>query len=581
VGRHISLIIPPDRIKEEEQIIASIRAGDRFEHFETERRVKGGRLIPVSLTISPIKDDDGNVIGASKIARDITSQKLAESERQKFVTLVENSTDFIGMCDLDGNPFFVNQAGLSMVGLADIDEARKTNVADFFFPEDRDRVVNEFLPAVKMNGNGEMDVRFRHFRTGEARWMAYKVVTLSDSVGNPVAYATVSQDLTERKAIEDSLRTLASDLSDANRRKNEFLAMLAHELRNPLAPISNTVQALRFGPRSPETVRLASELLERHVGQMSRLVDDLLDMSRISRGKMQLRREHVELGPIIAQAVEVAQVLCRNLNQELTVATPSHPVHVDADPVRLAQVIGNLLNNACKFTSEGGHIQLTVTVQNGTVTISVRDNGIGIPADKLPHVFEMFMQVDTSLERMSDGLGIGLTLVKAIVDVHGGSIAARSEGAGRGTEFTVTLPAVAAAGTSSAATRPADVANGTARRVLVVDDNVDGAESLAMLLRMSGHETTTAHDGPAAVDVARRFMPHAILLDIGLPKMSGFEVCRRIRSEDWGRDVFMVAVTGWGQDEDRNRSRDAGFDAHLVKPVDHKALLGMIATGAS
>ena len=431
VGRHISLVIPPDRIAEEDEIVANLRAGTRIEHFETERLRSDGRRILVSLTISPIKDEAGTVVGASKIVRDVTLQrqaeqrerqlleeaaaanakfhaffeqgalfagimdvngtildanrlsweacgytkeqivgkpfwdgpwwapsadlveqikaasgqaaagqtfraelpyfvadgsertadvtiqpirddagrvlflaptgiditdrKRAEADRERFVTLIENSTDFIGICDLDGIPFFVNRAGLEMVGLDDFEQARRTPVGSFFFPEDQPRIMQEFLPSVLEKGHGEIEVRFRHFKTGDARWMAYKVLTLPDAEGRPVAFATVSQDVTERKRLEDNLRSLATDLSEMDRRKNEFLAMLAHELRNPLAPISNATRTLRMGGHDADALRSASETLERQVRQLSRLVDDLLDMSRITRGTIELRREPIEL----------------------------------------------------------------------------------------------------------------------------------------------------------------------------------------------------------------------------------------------------------------------------------------------
>jgi PAS domain S-box-containing protein len=576
VGRHISLIIPADRITEEERIITSLKAGQRIDHFETERGRSDGQRIPVSLTISPIKDDAGNVIGASKIARDISDRKRAEAERQKFVSLVESSTDFIGMCDLNGVPFFVNRAGLEMVGLADLEEARRTPVASFFFPEDQRQIVDEFFPAVLERGHGEIEVRFRHFKTGDARWMAYKVITLPDAAGRPAAFATVSQDVSERKRLEDSLRRLASDLSDADRRKNEFLAMLAHELRNPLAPISNAARALRLSGNDPAAVQTASEMLERQVGQMARLVDDLLDMSRITTGRIELRRERIELAPIVYQAVEAARAVYRSQNHELLVTLPPEPVYLDADPVRLAQVIGNLLNNAAKFTDKGGHIALTVERHGGQAVIRVKDDGIGIAREHLPIIFDMFAQIDTSLERSRDGLGIGLTLVRTLVEMHDGSVEVHSGGPGRGSEFVIRLPVhMESAVAPSLPAAPAPAAS-AGRRVLVVDDNEDGAESLAMLLEFHGHETHQAYDGVEAIAAAERLRPDAVLLDIGLPRLNGYETCRRIREQPWGKDMFLVALTGWGTEEDRQRSGEAGFDTHMVKPVDYDELLRLL-----
>src|SRR5262245_13814035 len=432
IGRHISLIIPPERLAEEDRIIAALKAGQRIEHFETERVRADGRRLVVSLTISPIKDAAGTVVGASKIARDITDRKRTEAERENFVRLIENSSDFIGMSDLEGIPFFVNRAGLDLVGLDDLDAARHAPIASFFFPDDQHRMMHEFFPSVLEHGSGEIEVRFRNFKTGDARWMAFKVVTLADASGRPIGFGTVSQDVTERKRLADDQRRLTADLSEADRRKNEFLAMLAHELRNPLAPISNTVKALRRGGLDQQTVRASSELLQRQVAQMSRLVDDLLDMSRITRGKIELRTARVELAPIVEHAVEVVRPMFRTLDHELIVTLPSQPVYLNADRARLTQVIGNLLNNAGKFTDRGGRVWLTVEQAGDEAVIRVRDTGIGIQAEQLPQVFQMFLQVDTSLERSRDGLGIGLTLVKTLVELHGGTVEASSEGPGRG-----------------------------------------------------------------------------------------------------------------------------------------------------
>jgi PAS domain S-box-containing protein len=714
VGRHISLIIPADRIAEEDLIIATLKAGQRIEHFDTVRLRSDGQHVLVSLTISPVRDEAGRVVGASKIARDITERrraeererrllaeaatanakfhaffdqgplfagvmaldgtlleanrlsleacgyakeqvigkkfwecawwspsselmeaikagtaraaagelfraelpyyvadgsermvdfvllpikdesgrviflaptgtditerKRAEADRQKFVTLVENSTDFIGMCDLDGTPFFVNRAGLEMVGLDGIEQARHTPVRDFFFPEDQVRVVDEFFPSVLGKGHGEMEVRFRHFKTGEARWMAYKVLALRDATGQAVALATVSQDVTERRRLEDELRKLAADLSEADRRKDEFLATLAHELRNPLAPIRNALQVLRLSPHR-DAQEQAHSMMGRQLEQMVRLVDDLLDVTRISQGKLELRRERVPLAAVVGSAVETSRPLIDHLGHELTVALPDQPVLVDADPTRLAQVFANLLNNSAKYMDRGGHIRLTAERQGSDVLVSVKDTGIGIAAEQLPRIFQMFSQVEGSLERSQGGLGIGLTLVKRLVEMHGGRIEARSEGPGRGSEFVVRLPAAAGAPGPQAEGGNGEAAaqKKSSLRILIVDDNRDSADSLVMLLRLMGNDTRTAYDGQQGVDVAGEFRPDVMLLDIGLPKLDGYEACRRIRGEPWGKNVVLVAVTGWGQEEDRRRSHEAGFNYHMVKPVDPEALMKLLA----
>src|SRR5688572_5921342 len=347
IGRHISLVIPPDRISEEDHIIATLKAGTQIEHFETERIRKNGQRIQVSLTVSPILDDTGTVIGASKIVRDITERSLAQSERQKLVTLVENSTDFIGICDMNAVPIFVNRAGLQMIGLDSLEEARTVLVTDFFFPEDGPRV-NELFREVLDKGHAEMDVRFRHFKTGQALWMAYKVLRLDDARGLPVGIATVSQDVTERRRMEDSLRDLAADLAEADRRKDEFLATLAHELRNPLAPLSNTLEILKRSSGPDASVRRGLDTMERQLEQLVRLVDDLLDLSRITHNRIELRKRPVELASVLRQAVLAAQPLADAARHTIDVNVPAEPVYLHADPVRLTQVFGNLLNNSCK-----------------------------------------------------------------------------------------------------------------------------------------------------------------------------------------------------------------------------------------
>jgi signal transduction histidine kinase/ActR/RegA family two-component response regulator len=390
-----------------------------------------------------------------------------------------------------------------------------------------------------------------------------------------VALAKANHDLqteiAERQRAEEALR-------QTDRRKSEFLAMLAHELRNPLAPMRNAVEILRRSGGDDQRVNPATEMMQRQLGQMVRLVDDLLDVSRISRGSIHLRREPVELASIVHQAVEAARPLCATLDHELTVTLPPQAIYLDADPSRLAQVVGNLLSNACKFTERGGHIRLSVEREGNEALVRVQDTGIGIAAEQLPRIFEMFTQVDTSLERSRDGLGVGLPLVKNVVDMHGGTVEARSRGLGQGSEFVVRLPILSApppprprepSGSKPVATVP--------RRILVVDDNRDAADSLAMLLKLTGHDVRIAGDGLEALEEAATFTPHVILLDIGLPRLNGYEAARRIRDQQRHEGLTLVALTGWGQEEDRRRSEEAGFDAHLIKPVDFAALTKLLA----
>ncbi|HWM92572.1 MAG TPA: ATP-binding protein [Thermoanaerobaculia bacterium] len=370
-------------------------------------------------------------------------------------------------------------------------------------------------------------------------------------------------------------------LQETDRRKDEFLAILAHELRNPLAPLRNALHLLRLAGNNGETLEQTRGMMERQVQQMVRLIDDLLDISRITRGKIELRRERVELAAVIQNAVETSRPLIEASGHELTVTFPPEPVSLDADPTRLAQVFANLLNNAAKYTPRGGHIRLTAERQGNDVVVKVRDTGIGIPAEMVPQVFEMFTQVDRSLERSQGGLGIGLSIVRGLVELHGGSVEARSDGPGRGSELSVRLSVHPSVQEAQAARVGAAQAIPPWRRILVVDDNKDSADSLALLLTLQGSEVRTAYDGLEAVEAAAAFKPDVILSDIGMPKLNGYEAAQRIREQSQGRRVVLVAMTGWGQEEDRRRSVEAGFDFHLVKPVDLTALEQLLASLAA
>ena len=410
------------------------------------------------------------------------------------------------------------------------------------------------------------------------------VTLLERPVRVPALVSSVRAALRARRRqyqIRDHLsenNRVAAALLEADRRKDEFLAILAHELRNPLAPLRNALEAMRLKPHDREAATWARALMERQVGQMVRLIDDLLDLSRVSRGRIELKHERAELATLVQGALDVCGPGIAQAGQKLAVELPREPIALSCDPTRVVQVICNLLSNAGKYTPAGGHITLAARRDAGMVEISVRDTGMGIPPDMLSRVFEMFTQVPHAIERSQGGLGIGLTLVKRLVELHGGSAEARSAGPGRGAEFVVRLPEQAAepVAPSVAALAAAEHA-GTRHRILVADDNRDAADSLAFMLRIAGHEVRTAYDGQQALDLAETFRPQLALLDLGMPRVSGYDAARRLRQTPHGRDMQLIALTGWGQPDDRARSLGAGFDHHVVKPVDPTLLQRLLA----
>jgi len=381
------------------------------------------------------------------------------------------------------------------------------------------------------------------------------------------------RDITERKRMERQIEQQARDLADLNRRKDEFVAMLSHELRNPMAPIFNALQLIGQEGGENTLQREARGVIDRQMRHLSRLVDDLLEVARITTGRIHLHLERVNLNGIIERAVERVRPLIERRKQNLSVTLIEQVVWLDADSTRMEQVLGNLLTNASKYNDAGGKIWLTVEVPDGHVVIRVQDNGIGMAPDLLPHIFDLFTQADKSLDRSEGGLGIGLALAKNLVELHQGMIKVHSDGIGRGSEFTVRLPLDrSSGGLDESIPRQRKVSDTKSLRILVVDDNVDAAKMAAMLLRSWGHEVRTANDGPSALQRARGFHPHVVLLDIGLPDMDGYEVARHIRRDANLKGVRLIAVTGYGQDSDRQRAKEAGFDVHMVKPVEHTDL---------
>jgi PAS domain S-box-containing protein len=503
---------------------------------------------------------------------DITERRRLEDERAeletRFTSLVKNLRDHsVFTLDTQGRITSWNREAERILRYTEA-EAVGQHFSIIFTPEDQEAgVPAQELATATSEGRAE-DERWHARKGGERFWALGIVTPTQDASGAQTGYSKILRDMTDRKRAEEALR-------QADKRKDEFLATLAHELRNPLAPIRNGLQLLKL-TTDPPTWHQAREMMERQLAQMVRIVDDLLDISRITRNKLELRKAPVELWAVVQSAVETARPQIEANGHTLTVTLPPQPIHLDADLTRLAQVFWNLLNNSAKYTEPGGRIALTAEFKGGEAIVTVRDNGIGVPAESLPNLFEIFSQVDRSLERAQGGLGIGLALVKGLTEAHGGTVEARSGGVGQGCTFIVRLPATErrspAIRSQEDATQPAPRG-----RILIVDDNRDGAASLAMLLTVMGNDTRTAHDGLEGVELAEAFRPDLIVLDIGLPKLNGYDACRRIREKVWAKDTLIVAATGWGQEEDRRRSKEAGFDRHLVKPVDAAELNRLLA----
>jgi PAS domain S-box-containing protein len=497
--------------------------------------------------------------------------RALEASEVRYRRLFETAQDAILILDgdtgkiIDSNPFLSGLLGYSA------DELRGKELWEIGLFQDIEANRAAFR---QLQENGYIRYEDLPLETKDGRRAYVEFVSNVYPVeGRQVIQCNI-RDISDRKRAEEALR-------EADRRKDEFLAMLAHELRNPLAPIRNAVQLMRLNGTDDPDVQWARDVVERQVQQLTRLVDDLLDVSRISRGKINLQMGPVDLAAVVVRAVEISRPLIDARKHSLEVSLPEQAVWVEGDSTRLAQVLSNLLNNAAKYSEEGGRIDLTVEPSGGEAVLRVRDTGVGIAADMLSHIFEMFTQVQSSVGRSQGGLGIGLTLVRSLVELHGGSVEAHSGGLGHGSEFVVRLPLLQEAAPPAAAgakqQRPCKVA---ARNVLIVDDNQDAADSLALLLRRRGQEVRTAYDGPAALDLARAQPPDVVLLDIGMPGMDGLEVARRLRLDLGLKQALLVALTGYGQDEDRRRSQEAGFDTHLVKPVDLDTLEGLLARPA-
>ncbi len=634
VGRPITVIIPEELRDEELGFIAKLKRGERIDHFDTIRLTKDGRRIPISLTISPVCDSTGRIVGASKVARDISERiRIEQLRRQSEAELAAEAAALGKLNDFSTRLWRCRnlEAGLReiLASVIDLSGADKGTI-ELYDESTRALSVGaqrgfessglDALRAATADAGCGFGAAFDlgprlivediesdsncEPMTACARLLGFRGLIATRllradgamlgvlSVYFPTPLKSTEQELRrlemctrqagefiQRCATERALHEREEALRDADKRKDEFLALLAHELRNPLAPIRYALAVAKKAGRTPEQQRLGEEVIERQVAHMSRLLDDLLEVSRITRGTLDLKKTRTELMTVLGTAIESARPILDAKHHDLSLNLPKHAIAIEADAVRLAQVFSNLLINAAKYTDPGGRIELMVAEKGTEVVVTVRDNGIGISPETMPRLFTLFAQEQSALARSEGGLGVGLALVRGLVLLHGGHVEARSVGRGHGSEFLVHLPVGAETsehrGTAATST---DGHRGPALRILVVDDSRDAADMCAALLALSGHTVQCAYSGRQGIAVAEAFRPHVLLLDIGLPDMNGYELATEIRATPWGHEPTLVAITGWGQAEDRRRAIDAGFDHHLTKPVAPEAVLELLGS---
>jgi PAS domain S-box-containing protein len=560
-----------DRMTPPEWMPQSLRAVEEFERmgrtapYEKEYIRKDGSRWWALFAATRIAADEGVEFIIDITKSKSAEEKLRESE-ERFRTIADSSPVMIWVTDDAGRIEFVNRSYLDFFGITRA-RAAQLEWSEIVHSDDR-----EYLKAFSaaLRDRQPLHARARVKRHDHQwRWIESRGNPRLGPAGEVTGYVGSSADITELIKSQEAMR-------EADRRKDEFLATLAHELRNPLAPIRNSLQILRLtGDSKPDTEQVY-EMMERQVNQMVRLVDDLLEISRITRGQIELRKERVSLTSVIQSAVEVSKPLIEDACHHLAISLPPEPLTFEADPVRLEQIVSNLLNNAAKYTNPAGRIWLAARRESDSVVISVRDSGIGILPDMLPRIFEMFTQIEHSASRTQGGLGIGLTLVRSLVEMHGGKVEARSEGPGKGSEFIVRLPLNDNPTTEVVGHSMRHFGQLSSKRVLVVDDNRDAADSLGKLLNLAGAEARAVYNGFAALDVLPSYQPAVLLVDIGMPDMDGYELARRVRQLPDCGDLTLIALTGWGQAEDRQRSQAAGFDFHLTKPADFSTLRNLL-----
>jgi PAS domain S-box-containing protein len=572
IGKHFSIFYPPEA---KAMPAHELKEATRLGRFEDEgwRLRKDGTRFWANVVITALYDDDGVVRAFSKITRDLTERKqheerLRQSE-ERFRLLLEGVEDTaVFMLDAEGQVTSWNTGAQKILGYRPEEIIGRS--FELFFPRDdveAGRPAEELRTATLNRRAEERGWRVR--KDGTRFWADVVVTSLHDDEGRLRGFAKVTRDLSERKRMET--------LEEQGRHLTEFLAMLAHELRNPLAPIRNAAAILGMSRDASPQIAWCREVIERQALHLTRLVDDLLDVSRITRGKLRLEATVMDVNAAVQRAVEAVQPFVDQRGHRLHLDLREKSIAVNGDMTRLTQVLINLLNNAAKYTPEGGNIWVEAFSDGRDAVVRIRDSGVGIAPQLLERVFDLFTQGERTLDRSEGGLGIGLTLARRIAQLHGGSITAKSKGLGTGSEFTVRLPRLDLVPGTRAPSAELTIATGAARHsVLVVDDNVDSASTMAMLLRMAGHKVEVEHDGPAALECAAAERPDVVLLDIGLPGMSGYEVAKYMRAHGDGQALRIYAMTGYATEDDRKRSRDAGFDGHLVKPVVPEELLALI-----
>jgi PAS domain S-box-containing protein len=532
---------------------------------------------------APVLDDSGAVQGMVLVFRDVSEERRIERTRQQREAELQIINDYarfpVARCDPRHHYLFVNKAYAERLGRTP-EECVGRHIREVA-GEQAYESIRHYMEEALAGKVVEFEAEIPYAGSYGQRWMRCIYAPVRDADGTVRSFVAAVTDITERKTAEAELRQSRAALLETDRRKDEFIATLSHELRNPLAPIRAAAKVIASPQVSPTQLQRAQIIIERQVTHMALLLDDLLDIARITQGKLQLKKGPVALFDVVDAAVEAARPMLNDKNHQLSLVLPTEPVLLDADPLRLSQILSNLLMNAAKYSDPGSHIEVAATVEPGALLLSVRDDGIGIAPESINGIFEMFSQIEGVTGRSDGGLGIGLALVKGLTELHGGTVEVRSDGLGHGSIFTVRLP-FASWHTAASPHLTDPVPPPLVRlRILIADDNRDAAESLSMLLELAGHEVRVAHLGRTALSLAQTFRPDTALLDIGMPDLSGYEVARELRQAPWAANIQLIALTGWGQGEDRRRALEAGFDHHMTKPIDPDRLESLIAGRAT